>query len=320
MSRRVGSASAENTRESGSAATVVLLVLNLSVEEEVRPSARVVNRSVEESLGRVRGADRAARARRQRRAARRQPAARRAARAATSARSASVSTVGRGAVARRPAGRPPRRRARAARRRTRPGGRAGPPGSPTGSNTRSRVSTCTRSARRPTSSCPRSGRPMASAAAPVASQNASAAVSAVAERPASRASCGGQPQVGEQVQPVVGRRPVGAHAHPDAAVEHGPQRRDPAGQLRVAGRAVGDGDVVLPPQLQVGVVQVHAVRGQHPPAEDVVRGEQRRHRQPVRRRAGRRPRSRSRRRAGAAAARAPGPRAAASRSTGSGTV
>jgi hypothetical protein len=35
MSRRVGSARAENTRESGSAATFVLLVFNLSVDEEV---------------------------------------------------------------------------------------------------------------------------------------------------------------------------------------------------------------------------------------------------------------------------------------------
>jgi hypothetical protein len=37
----MGSASAENTRESGSAATVSLLLLNLAVEKEVRAGDRL---------------------------------------------------------------------------------------------------------------------------------------------------------------------------------------------------------------------------------------------------------------------------------------
>ena len=122
---------------------------------------------------------------------------------------------------------------------------------------------------------------MASAAAPVASQNASAAVSAVADAAAQPGQLGGQPQVGEQVEAVVGRRPVGAHPDPDAPVEHARSGAMPLASLALLRRAVRDGDVVLAPELEVAVVHVHAVRGQHPAAEHVVRGEQRRHREPV---------------------------------------
>jgi hypothetical protein len=48
MSRRVGSANAKNTRESGSAGTTILLVLNHSVEHNLNLPGAVVNQSVEE--------------------------------------------------------------------------------------------------------------------------------------------------------------------------------------------------------------------------------------------------------------------------------
>jgi hypothetical protein len=46
----VGSARAENTRESGSAATVILHVINHSVKHNLKPTRSVVNQLVANAL------------------------------------------------------------------------------------------------------------------------------------------------------------------------------------------------------------------------------------------------------------------------------
>ena len=64
MSRRVGSASAENTRESGSAATASSSYSTFRLKKRLAPRATVVNRSVEEAFSRA--ASRGPRGRRRR--------------------------------------------------------------------------------------------------------------------------------------------------------------------------------------------------------------------------------------------------------------
>ena len=73
----------------------------------------------------------------------------------------------------------------------------------------------------------------------------------------------GQAHLLEHIQVVVGGRAVGADAHGQPGLQHLLHRREAGGQLEVRGGVVGHAGTDVPQRLDLAVVDVDAVGGQH---------------------------------------------------------